>query len=107
MSLSIHLTATRPTEVFWANYTHNCNTMAKEAGIYMQVWRPEEVGITKASELIPHLEAGIALMESDPPRFEALNPENGWGSYKTFVPWLKKYLEACRENPDATIEVSR
>lgn len=107
MSLDVYLTAVRPTEVFSANYTHNCNKMADEAGIYQHVWRPEELGITKAAQLIEPLRAGIARMEAEPERFIALNPENGWGSYDTFLPWLRAYLRACEANPDSDVSVSR
>ena len=94
--------------VYEANYTHNCNTMAKEAGLYQYVWRPEECSdIQCAGDLIEPLRAGIKLMEDDPQRFIALNPPNGWGSYNTFLPWLRRYLKACIEYPKATIRVSR
>lgn len=46
-------------------------------------------------------------MEDEPKRFIALNPENGWGSYDTFLLWLRDYLAACIENPKATIYASR
>lgn len=107
MSLDVYLEVVRPVNVFWQNYTHNCNVMAKAAGIYEAVWRPDEHGITQAGQLIPLLRDGIRKMEDDPATFVALNPENGWGSYETFLPWLKKYLVACEENPDATVRVSR
>jgi hypothetical protein len=94
-------------EIFSANVTHNLNEMAKEAGIYEYLWRPEEIGITKASQLIEPLRKGLELMESDPSRFEKLNPENGWGSYERFVPWIREYLNACIENPNAEVGVSR
>jgi hypothetical protein len=94
-------------EVYSANITHNLNKMAGEAGIYEALWRPEEIGITKAGQLIEPLEKGLALMESDPGRFKAFNPKNGWGSYDGFVPWVEKYLSACREYPDADVCVSR
>ena len=91
-----------------ASYTHNCNTMAEAAGIYKHVWRPEELSeIKTAADLIEPLRAGIQRMEDDPMRFIALNPENGWGSYETFLPWLKQYLAACIEYPKATIDASR
>lgn len=32
---------------------------------------------------------------------------NGWGTYDDFVQWLKKYLEACREHPEAKIRARR
>jgi hypothetical protein len=104
MSLDVYLLVT---SVFRANYTHNVGGMAEAAGIYKHVWRPEELGITKASELIEPLRGAIALMKADPPRFISLNPPNGWGSYDTFLPWLEQYLEACEEHPDATVRASR
>lgn len=94
-------------EVYSANVTHNLNSMAGEAGIYEHLWRPDELGITKASELVEPLRAGLALMKADPPRFEKHNPENGWGSYKVFVPWVESYLAACEKYPAATVRVSR
>ena len=93
--------------LFDANITHNLSKMADEAGIYMQVWRPDEIGITKARELIEPLRNGIALMKADPPRFEAFNSPNGWGLYKHFLPWLERYLLACEAWPDANVEISR
>lgn len=107
MSLDVYLTAVRTTTVFEANYTHNVTKMAAAAGIYEAVWRPEEKGYTMAGHLIIPLREGIAKMEADPAKFIALNPENGWGSYETFLPWLKEYLAACEENMDAKIGVSR
>lgn len=94
-------------EVYSANITHNLGPMAREAGIYMEVWRPEEVSIAKAMDLVGPLERGIAAMKADPERFEARNAPNGWGTYKNFVPWLERYLNACREYPDADVRVSR
>lgn len=100
-----HANETR--EVYSANITHNLATMATEACIYEACWRPEEIGITKASQLIEPLRAGIALMKSDRPRFEKLNAENGWGRYTDFLPWLESYLAACESDPDADVSVSR
>jgi len=107
MSLDVYLTRIQPTVVFNANITHNLTKMAEEAGIYKHVWRPEEIGITKAAQLIEPLRAGIALMKADRPRFEKYNSENRWGLYENFVPWLEQYLGACEKYPDAEITVSR
>lgn len=107
MSLDVYLTAMRPVDVYEANITHNLDDMAEEAGIYKHLWRPEELGITKACELIQPLRDGLALMVSDPPRFQKHNAPNGWGLYEHFVPFVRKYLAACEEYPDATVRVSR
>ena len=93
--------------LFDANITHNLITMADKAGIYKHLWRPEEINIKHAGELIEPLEKGLALMKSDPERFIKFNSPNGWGTYKDFVPWIEKYLDACKENPKALIRISR
>ncbi|WP_152544775.1 hypothetical protein [Deinococcus phoenicis] len=93
--------------VFDANITHNLNRMASEAGLYEAVWRPDEHGYTHAHQIIPVLERGIAEMEADPERFKAFDSPNGWGLYIHLLPWLQRYLTACREYPDALIEVCR
>lgn len=99
---------TETTECFYtANITHNLNTMAGEAGIYEYLWQPEEKGVTKASQLIEPLRKGLELMKADPERFKKHNPENGWGSYDGFVPWIERYLAACEEYPDSTVSVWR
>jgi len=97
----------RNNELFSANITHNLNQMAEESGIYSAVWRPEEIGIVKASELIPLLRDGIAKMKADPAKYEKLSAKNGWGTYEQFIPWLERYLEACETYPDGYVNVGR
>lgn len=93
--------------VFDANITHNLSKMADAAGIYEACWRPEEIGATKASDIIPILEKGFEDMKARPDYFKQFDSENGWGLYIHFLPWVESYLNACREYPDAIIEVSR
>ena len=93
--------------VYDANITHNLGVMADKAGIYYALWRPEEIGKTKASEIVELLEKGLADLKARPKHFEKFNSENGWGMYKNFVPFVENYLNACKEHPDTTIEVSR
>jgi len=107
MSLDVYLTRVQRTNVYENNITHNLGEMAKEAGIYMHLWRPDELGITQACELIEPLRQGLHLMKSDPERFRAFDSPNGWGLYENFIPWIERYLEACYEYPDANVEVSR
>lgn len=107
MSLDVYLREVRLTTIYDANITHNLNKMAEEAGIYEHLWRPEEIGVTKAQQLIAPLRAGLELMKADPARFKKHNASNGWGMYEHFVPFVEKYLAACEENPNATVEVSR
>jgi hypothetical protein len=94
-------------QVYWANITHNLGKMAGEAGIYEALWRPEEIGKTKASEIIELLEKGLLDLKARPEYFEIFNSPNGWGMYEHFVPFVEKYLNACKEFPNAEISVSR
>lgn len=94
-------------ELFWANITHNLGKMAEKAGIYKHLWRPEEIGITKANQLIDPLREGLSLLLDDPEKFKRYDSSNGWGLYKHFVPWVQEYLAACEKYPDADITVSR
>jgi hypothetical protein len=105
MSLDVYLTRTQPTEVYAGNITHNLAPMAREAGIYQHLWRPEELKITKAHKLIKPLGTGYDLLISDPERFKKLDAVNGWGLYVHLVAFVRKYLSACIEFPDADIEV--
>ena len=107
MSLDVFLEAVRPTEVYWANITHNLGRMAKEAGIYEALWRPDEIGITKAEQLIAPLTEGLEKMRLRPDHYMKFDADNGWGKYEDFVPWVQRYLDACHENPDAKVTVSR
>jgi hypothetical protein len=107
MSLDVYLLRTQPTRIYQANITHNLNVMAKEAGAYEVLWRPEELGMTKAGELVPMLRAALERLVADPERYRKYNPENGWGSYDGLVKFIYEYLCACETHPDADIEVSR
>jgi len=107
MSLDVYLEETIPTNVYSANVTHNLRKMADAAGLYDIVWRPDEHGITTASQLIEPLRAGIERLKADPEHYQQFNPNNGWGSYNHFIVWLEQYLTACEEHPNAFVTVSR
>jgi len=105
--MSLDVTLERRVEVYEANITHNLAAMAEGAGIYRHLWRPDEIGVETAGELIEPLRQGLLELESNPERFRAFDAENGWGTYDDFVPWVRRYLEACQLNPDAEIRISR
>lgn len=113
-------------EVFSANITHNLGEMAQNAGIYEACWRPymlhkdfqpgqeyskemefEDSVTMYAKDIIPLLEKGYGDLLSRPEYFEQFNASNGWGLYENFLPWVKRYLDACKENPEAKIKVDR
>jgi len=98
---------TDTTTAYSANITHNLGKMAGEAGIYEHLWRPDEIGITVAKELIDPLRQGLHSLKSEPERYATFNPSNGWGDYDGLVLFVEDYLNACYQYPSATVEVSR
>jgi hypothetical protein len=95
------------TTLFHANITHNLNLMAEEVGIYMHLWRPEEIGITHAAQLVKPLSEGLGRLIAAPERYRRFNPTNGWGSYEGMLDFVSRYLAACEQWRTARIEVSR
>jgi hypothetical protein len=95
------------TNVYSRNVTHNLGKMAEAAGIYNHLWRPEEIGVSKAVDLIEPLTEGLAKLKLDPKHFAQFNSPNGWGLYEHFVPFVEDYLKACKRFPTATVSVSR
>lgn len=100
-------TTVEPDAVYHSNITHNLGKMADAAGIYEACWRPEEIGATKAGQLIPLLREGFAKLKADPEYYSEFNSPNGWGTYEHFVPWVEQYLAACEKHPEAEVSVSR
>lgn len=107
MSLDVTLTVVKPSAVYSRNITHNLGAMADAAGIYKHLWRPEEIGITKASELIEPLTTGLEKLKSKAQDFQKFNAANGWGKYENLVAFVEDYLNACIENPDANVHADR
>lgn len=107
MSLDFSISRVQKTTVFDRNITHNLGEMASCAGIYQHLWRPEELGITTAGELIEPLEQGLEKLKSNPERFKKHDAKNGWGLYEHFVPFVEEVLAACKEYPDGEVSVSR
>lgn len=107
MSLDVTLTAVRPTEVFSANITHNLAKMAEAAGIYQHLWRPSELNITKAQDLIIPLALGLAKLRANPAEYQQYNAPNGWGKYEHLVSFVEQYMQACMNNPDAEVSAWR
>lgn len=107
MSLDVSLTNAAGEEVFEYNITHNLNKMADEAGLYDCLWRPEEHGITKASQLIEPIEKGLAVLATDAAKFKTFEPSNGWGDYRGLLLFAVAYLEACKAHPEADVRADR
>ncbi|MFC5505313.1 hypothetical protein [Bosea massiliensis] len=93
--------------VFTANITHNLNKMATAAGIYQHLWRPEEIGITEARQLVEPLEEGMKRLRADPEHFKTFNAPNGWGKYENLIAFVDDYVRACKAFPSAEVSACR
>jgi hypothetical protein len=113
MSLDVDLMVTIPTSVYSGNVTHNLGKMAGEVKLsndktlYDILWRPEEHGFYFAREISELLDEGWNILLSDPEKYKRYNPENGWGSYEGLCSFVYRYRNACWDNPDAELSVSR
>jgi len=106
MSLDVYLMSDGE-EVYSSNITHNLGMMAKVAGVYYPLWRPEELKVKKAKHIHDLLLDGLELLKSDPERFSKFDSPNKWGVYKNLVVFVEEYITACEKYPDADIIVSR
>lgn len=110
LDLELHLLCPQlgaEVRVYSCDITHNLGTMARAAGIYSFLWRPEELSITTADQLIAPLTVGLAELKADPAKFKKLDSPNGWGTYDQFVPFVEEYLKACTKYPNATVVADR
>ena len=95
------------TVVFTANITHNLSGMASKADLYRALWRPEDLGITKAEQLIQPLATGLVQLYGNPCWFKKFDSPNGWGTFDTLLSFVERYLTACQVYPSADVTVSR
>ena len=113
MSLDVDLMVTMPVSVYTSNITHNLGKMADAVKLsnghtlYQVLWRPDEHGWKTADDIAEMLDEGWNILMSDPEKFKAFNPENGWGSYEGLCNFVYNYRNACWDNPNGELRVSR
>lgn len=85
------------------NYTINCRPMFVEASGGMGPTDLDGLSCPDAREVLLRV---VRAMEDNPPKYQALNPSNGWGSYLTWLEYLRKWLTACERHPKGVVAVS-
>lgn len=96
--------AARVGDLDW-NYTSNCARMWRKA-------MPETDGLAgmdgmAAGDAAKVLRAGIAHMEAHAHDYEAMNPENGWGSFAGQLVALRRLLDGFDSAPLSKVAISR
>lgn len=89
---------------FDTNMTHNLAGMWRKAGCYDALYMSDGL---RADRVTDAIREAVARMEASPITYEALNAENGWGTYEQALPWLRSVLAAFEEYPAAIIHVSK
>lgn len=84
------------------NCTRNLNDMQVLAGVYDAL----RANGTRAGDHLRVLENGVEHCMANFADYEALNPENGWGSAAGFLEFLAAVVGVTRKYPDAKIYVS-
>ena len=112
MSLDVSLVVIQPTTVFTQNITHNLGPMAAQVELgtttlYNLLWRPEELNIQYVYQLVQPLRQANDLLLANPEYFEQWNSTNGWGNYQNLCDFVREYLRACLEYPQAEVRACR
>ena len=90
-----------------ANITHNLNKIAQNCGLYVALWRPENLNYKYARDLIAPLTEGIKRLTENLDTLRQYEPKNGWGTAENLLSFACEYRIACELHPDAEISVSR
>lgn len=113
MSLDVSLMVTQPVVAYTSNITHNLSEMAAnvvlENGMTLAdvLWHPEDYNFKFAEDISEMLDEAYNILLSNPYHYRQFNPVNGWGDYDGLVAFVYNYRNACWDNPEAEIMVSR
>lgn len=102
---NIHLQSYEDDRLYRGNITHNLTKMASAVRLYEYLWRPHEINITHARQLIKPLQNGLNTLLANKPSLEVFNDKGGWGTHEQLCDFVYNYLKACYQYPDAKIEV--
>lgn len=80
------------------NYTYNCAPMWYE--IYPEDKRFVEIEGMSGEVSAIKLKVALAVLEERPEVFTAMNPANGWGSYRTFMNFIRELIALAEMHPN-------
>lgn len=90
--------------LYHANITSNLRQMATAVQLYECLWRPDEIDITHAHQLIKPLQNGLNTLLSNKNSLEIFNDKDGWGTHEQLCDFVYSYLKACYRYPDALVK---
>lgn len=86
--------------IHWFAVPETMKDMAKEAGLFDVVWIAESSISTK--NIVFGLEEGINNLKRNPVLFKEFF-EYRKDAYKHFLSYMEKYLEVCKDYPNAVV----
>ena len=84
------------------NYTYNCCGMFTDASAGTAI---SDLDGEECWKIEPMLASAVENLQKNPNKYRAMNPENGWGDYDSFLLYVEKLLRECRQNPKCKIVV--
>lgn len=104
MSLDFSLVRSVPTEICNNNITHNLTNLWEVLGIYEELYNSHG---KYANEVCNKLRTALDTLLKEPVYFRQYNSPNGWGTVEGAINFLTRVVEACKENPEATIFIDK
>lgn len=92
--------------VWDGNLTYNLGPMLDLAGPHWGRISRESEG-WKAVLLLDDVRTLISELRTEPEKYRALNPSNGWGTYEKALKFLDGLLRAIESAPNAEIQLSK
>jgi len=80
------------------NYTYNVAPMWY--AVFPDSKNMLDIDGMTGKESVSRIESFVTALEAEPERFKAMEPNNGWGSYDSFLKALKSLIEIAEQNPD-------
>ncbi|MEE9395164.1 MAG: hypothetical protein V3W41_21955 [Planctomycetota bacterium] len=99
----------------WTGMTYNLAPMFRLAGFYelmqseFRRWLEsgdDQPAPVLTADLLPLAESGLADMEENPAKYEALNPSNGWGDFRGALEFTRALVNACHMAPRGGLRFS-
>jgi len=109
MGLDIYLYKLRSEPLFERGVPDDWMYIAKAAGVCDALWYPEQNGICIARQLIPILTNAIAMVKSNPKKFNKFGRGGEDGKYTRyyFTSFMEGLLMACKKYPESQVEAWR
>jgi hypothetical protein len=89
------------------NYTYNCSAMLTKALVAVG---KEQISLSDmhgwdVSKVAFYLKDALQYMRENRKEFIAMNPDNGWGDFESWLEFLSKIYETCLKHPKCDLRI--